>query len=174
MMTSEFIRRPLISKRVDAIPASGIRRFFDIIATMDDVISLGVGEPDFVTPEQIREAAIRSIKQGHTHYTSNFGMIQLREAIARDLERRFDVSYDPATELMCVAGVSEALGVTFQAILDPFAFTASRSRRASRAFGTAARTSSSTRWVPTPRCRIRAEPQCGQAAGARGSVRPQR
>ena len=119
MMTSEFIRRPLISKRVDAIPASGIRRFFDIIATMDDVISLGVGEPDFVTPEQIREAAIRSIKQGHTHYTSNFGMIQLREAIARDLERRFDVSYDPATELMCVAGVSEALGVTFQAILDP-------------------------------------------------------
>jgi aminotransferase len=119
MMTSEFVRRPLTSKRVDAIPASGIRRFFDIIATMEDVISLGVGEPDFVTPDQIREAAIRSIRQGHTHYTSNFGMIQLREAIARDLERRYGVSYDPATEMMCVSGVSEALGVAFQAVLDP-------------------------------------------------------
>jgi aminotransferase len=118
-MTDEFVRRPLTSKRVAAIPASGIRRFFDIIATMDDVISLGVGEPDFVTPEQIREAAIRSIKQGHTHYTSNFGMIQLREAISRDLERHFGVCYDPATEMMCVAGVSEGLGVAFQAILDP-------------------------------------------------------
>jgi aminotransferase len=119
MMTDEFVRRPLTSKRVDAIPASGIRRFFDIIATMDDVISLGVGEPDFVTPDQIREAAVRSIKQGHTHYTSNFGMIQLREAISRDMERRYGLRYDPATELMCVAGVSEGLGVAFQAILDP-------------------------------------------------------
>src|SRR5579883_99763 len=119
MMTSESVRRPLTSKRVDAIPASGIRRFFDIIATMEDVISLGVGEPDFVTPEQIREAAIRSIRQGHTHYTSNFGMIQLREAIAHDLERRFGASYDPATELMCVAGVSEGLNVACQAVLDP-------------------------------------------------------
>src|SRR5579884_644978 len=118
-MTTESVRRPLTSKRVDAIPASGIRRFFDIIATMEDVISLGVGEPDFVTPEQVREAAVRSIRQGHTHYTSNFGMIQLREAIARDLEHRFGVRYDPATELMCVSGVSEALGVAFQAILDP-------------------------------------------------------
>ncbi len=119
MMTSDFVRRPLTSKRVDALPASGIRRFFDIIATMDDVISLGVGEPDFVTPEQIREAAIRSIKQGHTRYTSNFGMIQLREAISLELSRRYGVIYDPATELMCVAGVSEGLGVAFQAILDP-------------------------------------------------------
>src|SRR5436305_12495699 len=103
----ERLRRPKTSRRVEAIPASGIRRFFDIIATMDDVISLGVGEPDFVTPEQIREAAVRSIKQGHTHYTSNFGMIQLREAIARDLERHYDDAYDPATELMCVQGDSE-------------------------------------------------------------------
>ena len=119
MITSEFVRRPLTSKRCDALPASGIRRFFDIIATMDDVISLGVGEPDFVTPEQIREAAVRSIKQGHTHYTSNFGMIQLREAIAADLSRRFGATYDPATELMCVSGVSEGLNIAFQAILDP-------------------------------------------------------
>ncbi|MHB8576746.1 MAG: hypothetical protein ACYDCQ_15600, partial [Dehalococcoidia bacterium] len=73
MTMIETPRRPKISKRVGAIPASGIRRFFDIIATMEDVISLGVGEPDFVTPEQVREAAVRSIKQGHTHYTSNFG-----------------------------------------------------------------------------------------------------
>jgi aminotransferase len=119
LSTSEFVRRPLTSRRCDALPASGIRRFFDIIATMDDVISLGVGEPDFVTPEQIREAAIRSIRQGHTHYTSNFGMIQLREAIAHDLERRFGASYDPATELMCVSGVSEGLNVACQAVLDP-------------------------------------------------------
>lgn len=119
MTTSESVRRPRTSRRVDALPASGIRRFFDIVATMDDVISLGVGEPDFVTPEQIREAAVRSINQGHTHYTSNFGMIQLRDAIARDLERRYGVSYDPATEMMCIAGVSEGLGVAFQAILDP-------------------------------------------------------
>ncbi|HLZ68289.1 MAG TPA: aminotransferase class I/II-fold pyridoxal phosphate-dependent enzyme [Dehalococcoidia bacterium] len=119
LSTGEFVRRPLTSRRCDALPASGIRRFFDIIATMDDVISLGVGEPDFVTPEQIREAAIRSIKQGHTHYTSNFGMIQLREAIAHDLERRFGAMYDPATELMCVSGVSEGLNVACQAVLDP-------------------------------------------------------
>jgi len=119
MMATEFVRRPRTSKRVNAIPASGIRRFFDIIATMEDVISLGVGEPDFVTPEQICEAAVRSIKQGHTHYTSNFGMIQLREAIARDLARRYDAVYDPATELMCVTGVSEGLNIACQAVLDP-------------------------------------------------------
>jgi aminotransferase len=119
MLASESIRRPMRSQRADALPASGIRRFFDIVATMDDVISLGVGEPDFVTPSQIREAAIRSIRDGHTHYTSNFGMIELRELIARDLQRRFGVSYDPATELMCVAGVSEGLNVACQAVLDP-------------------------------------------------------
>ena len=119
MLASESIRRPMRSQRADALPASGIRRFFDIVATMDDVISLGVGEPDFVTPSQIREAAIRSIRAGETHYTSNFGMIELRELIARDLERRFGVSYDPATELMCVAGVSEGLNVACQAVLDP-------------------------------------------------------
>src|SRR5438552_2038864 len=107
IVEQQHIRRPKTSRRVEAIPASGIRRFFDIIATMDDVISLGVGEPDFVTPEQVREAAVRSIKQGHTHYTSNFGMIQLRQAIARDLERRYGACYDPETEMMCVSGVSE-------------------------------------------------------------------
>jgi aminotransferase len=116
MVASESIRRPMSSRRVEALPASGIRRFFDIIATMDDVISLGVGEPDFVTPERVREAAIR---EGHTHYTSNFGMYELRELIARDLERRYGVSYDPATEIMCVAGVSEGLNVACQAVLDP-------------------------------------------------------
>jgi aminotransferase len=119
MVASESIRRPMSSRRVEALPASGIRRFFDIIATMDDVISLGVGEPDFVTPERVREAAIRSIREGHTHYTSNFGMYELRELIARDLERRYGVSYDPATEIMCVAGVSEGLNVACQAVLDP-------------------------------------------------------
>ena len=76
-------KRSPVSRRLDAIPASGIRRFFDIIATMSDVISLGVGEPDFVTPVGVRDAAVRAIEDGQTKYTSNFGMIELREALAR-------------------------------------------------------------------------------------------
>ena len=90
-------KRAAVSRRLDAIPASGIRRFFDIIATMQDVISLGVGEPDFVTPGHIRQAAVRSIEDGITGYTSNFGMIELREALADSLERRYGVAYDPAS-----------------------------------------------------------------------------
>ena len=91
------------------MPGSGIRRFFDIIASMDHVISLGVGEPDFVTPWPISEAGIRAIEQGHTHYTSNLGLLELREAIARDLERRYGVEWDPREELLITTGVSEGL-----------------------------------------------------------------
>ena len=110
--------RPL-SQVVAAVPASGIRRFFDLVAEMDDVISLGVGEPDFVTPWRVREAAIQSIEAGHTTYTSNYGLKELREAIADKLCERLNVSYDPAREILVTVGVSEALDIAFRALLDP-------------------------------------------------------
>src|SRR5215212_1792297 len=89
-----------LSERVRAVPPSGIRRFFDILATMDDVISLGVGEPDFDTPERIVAAGVRSLHTGRTHYTSNYGTIELRRALAEHLERRYGVTYDPADEVI--------------------------------------------------------------------------
>jgi len=116
--TVEAQRSP-VSRRLQAIPASGIRTFFDIIATMKDVISLGVGEPDFITPTQIRGAAIRSIEDGATKYTSNFGMIELREAVSAHLERRYGVYYNPETEIIMTSGSSEALNIALQALLDP-------------------------------------------------------
>ena len=108
-----------VAERVQAVPGSGIRRFFDIIASMDHVISLGVGEPDFVTPWPISEAGIRAIEQGHTHYTSNLGLLELREAIARDLERRYGVEWDPREELLITTGVSEGLDLAARAIINP-------------------------------------------------------
>ena len=106
------------SRRVASIPASGIRRFFDLLASMDRVISLGVGEPDFVTPLKIRNAGIRAIEEGRTRYTSNFGILELREAVSAHLDRRYGVSYDPTTEVIITTGVSEGLAIAFQAILD--------------------------------------------------------
>src|SRR5918995_1366749 len=82
-----------LSERVRVVPPSGIRRFFDILATMDDVISLGVGEPDFDTPSQVVEAGVASLRGGRTHYTSNYGTLELRRALAIHLERRYGVSY---------------------------------------------------------------------------------
>lgn len=111
-------RAARIASRVQAVPASGIRRFFDIIATMDDVISLGVGEPDFVTPWPIREAAIRAIEQGRTHYTSNFGLRELREAVAAELERRYGLEYAPGSELLITTGVSEGLDLAARTVID--------------------------------------------------------
>jgi aminotransferase len=111
-------RRSPVSRRLDAIPASGIRRFFDIIATMKDVISLGVGEPDFVTPSQVRQAAVRAIEDGETKYTSNFGMIELRETLAAHLNRRYALEYDPATEIIMTSGSSEGLNIALHALLD--------------------------------------------------------
>src|SRR5688500_5441347 len=93
-------RRGEISERVQSIPASGIRRFFDLLASMDGVISLGVGEPDFVTPWNVRDAAIRSIEKGHTHYTSNYGLPALRESLSRHIRRYYGVEYDPKTEIL--------------------------------------------------------------------------
>jgi aminotransferase len=108
-----------LSQAVASVPASGIRRFFDLVSEMEDVISLGVGEPDFVTPWPIRQAVIRSLEQGETTYTSNYGLRELREAIAADLHERFAVTYDPAKEVLVTVGVSEALDVAFRAILNP-------------------------------------------------------
>ncbi len=112
-------RRDPVAKRVRAVPASGIRRFFDIINTMQDVISLGVGEPDFVTPLHIRQAGMRALQEGHTSYTSNFGTLELRQAIARQLERLYAVAYDPQHEIIVTAGVSEALDLAVRATIDP-------------------------------------------------------
>ena len=95
-----------ISRRVSNVPPSGIRRFFDIAATMDDVISLGVGEPDFPSPPPVVEAGIASLQRGDTHYTSNSGTIELRTAIARDVALRYGVDYDPEREVLVTVGVS--------------------------------------------------------------------
>jgi aminotransferase len=108
-----------LSARVSAVPPSGIRRFFDVIATMPDVISLGVGEPDFVTPPQIIEEGVRSLRLGRTHYTSNFGTLQLRRALATHLERLYGLSYGPEGEICITVGASEALAVTMAALVDP-------------------------------------------------------
>jgi len=111
--------RSFISNRVQQIPPSGIRRFFDIAATMDDVISLGIGEPDFVTPKSIVGSGITSLNAGHTHYTSNSGTIELRTAISKHLNRLYGVEYDPALELLVTVGVSEAMYLAMTAILNP-------------------------------------------------------
>lgn len=114
-----LVGRETLSRRVRAVKPSGIRKFFDIAATMRDVISLGVGEPDFVTPEHIRRAGIAAIEHGETHYTSNYGTLELREAIANLIERRYDVRYDPRTEIMVTVGVSEGIDAALRALLDP-------------------------------------------------------
>jgi len=108
-----------LSQRVAGLKPSGIRRFFDIAATMKDVISLGIGEPDFTTPKPILEAGIRSLQNGETHYTSNHGKLELRQAIADHLQKLYNVKYDPTTEIVATVGVSEALYLTFVALLDP-------------------------------------------------------
>ncbi len=111
--------RNYISQRVAAVPPSGIRKFFDIAATMKDVISLGIGEPDFVTPEPILNAGIASLQRGETGYTSNAGLRELREALSAHLERLYGVSYDPEEELLITVGVSEALYLALTALIDP-------------------------------------------------------
>src|SRR5438093_11033479 len=98
-----------VSARVRGMPPSGIRKFFDIVATMKDVISVGIGEPDFVTPEPIVEAGIKSLRAGHTSYTSNSGILELRQLLSRHLNNRYGVEYDPESELLITVGVSEAL-----------------------------------------------------------------
>ncbi|MCS6848458.1 MAG: aminotransferase class I/II-fold pyridoxal phosphate-dependent enzyme [Anaerolineae bacterium] len=111
--------RNFISQRVASVPPSGIRRFFDIAATMPDVISLGIGEPDFVTPAPILNEGIASLKRGETAYTSNSGTIELRRALSAHLARLYGVEYDPETELLITVGVSEAMYLALTAIVDP-------------------------------------------------------
>src|SRR4051812_35717594 len=108
-----------VSQKVSSIPPSGIRRFFDIAATMKDVISLGIGEPDFVTPAPIVDAGIASLKDGHTSYTSNSGILELRQAVSIQLSKLYGVSYDAADELLVTVGVSEALVLALMAVMEP-------------------------------------------------------
>jgi aminotransferase len=107
------------SARVNGIKPSGIRRFFDIAATMKDVISLGIGEPDFVTPAPIVQAGIKALQNGETHYTSNSGLIELREAIAAQIQQRYGPVFEPENEILITVGVSEALYLALAALLDP-------------------------------------------------------
>jgi aminotransferase len=123
-VTAESTTRPplaerALAERVRAVPPSGIRRFFDILATMDDVISLGVGEPDFDTPRMIVEAGVESLRAGRTHYTSNYGTLELRRALSAHLERRYRVTYDPERELLVTVGASEAVDLALRATCDP-------------------------------------------------------
>ena len=107
-----------LARRVTSVPPSGIRKFFDIVATMHDVISLGIGEPDFVTPERITQAGLDSLRGGETHYTSNSGILELRVQLAQHLERLYAVRYDP-DEILITVGVSEALHLAMLALVDP-------------------------------------------------------
>lgn len=108
-----------ISHRVNSVSPSGIRKFFDLLSSLEGVISLGVGEPDFVTPWHIREAAIHSLEKGYTMYTSNYGLLELRQEIARYLKLRYGLHYDPEREILVTVGVSEALDLALRVILDP-------------------------------------------------------
>ena len=108
-----------IATHVREIPKSGIREFFDIVAQEKEVISLGVGEPDFDTPWHIREAAIYSLEQGRTHYTSNLGLPELRSSICRYVHKHFGIAYDPRTEVIITVGVSEAIDLALRAVLNP-------------------------------------------------------
>src|SRR5262249_29699579 len=116
--TSPVQPRPRTSSIVDRVRPSAIRKFFDILATMDQVISLGIGEPDFVTPDHISAAALKSIDTGHTHYTSNYGLIELRERISSSLERGYGVTYDPNDEVLVTVGASEGIDIAVRAIVE--------------------------------------------------------
>ena len=111
--------RNFVSERIASVPPSGIRRFFDIAATMEDIISLGIGEPDFDTPEPLVAAGVGALKRGETHYTSNSGLMELRRAIAEHLDATYHQTYNPVSEVLITVGVSEALYLAFAATLDP-------------------------------------------------------
>ena len=108
-----------VARHVRSIPRSGIRDFFEVVQSMAGVISLGIGEPDFVTPWHIREAAVYSLERGHTGYTSNLGLPKLREQIVRYVEKHFGIRYDAPSEVLVSVGVSEALDLALRALLDP-------------------------------------------------------
>ena len=108
-----------ISTVVEQMKPSGIRKFFDLASTMDDVISLGVGEPDFATPWHICQAAMQSLADGKTHYTANRGLLELREEIAKFHHEHYDQNYDPKTEIVVTVGGSEGIDISMRALLNP-------------------------------------------------------
>lgn len=108
-----------VSKKARNIPPSGIRKFFDLVLETEGVISLGVGEPDFTTPWHIREACIYSLEKGFTSYTSNHGILELRELVSRCFRKDFDIDYDPINEILVTTGVSEAADLAFRAVINP-------------------------------------------------------
>ena len=118
-MSSDFKPGDAVAQQVQRIPRSGIREFFDLVQGRPDIISLGVGEPDFVTPWHIRESAIYSLERGHTSYTPNLGLPKLRAAISGYVAGGFGMSYDPETQILVSVGVSEALDIALRAIIDP-------------------------------------------------------
>ncbi len=119
MSGSKSVRKDRVARHIAALPPSGIRKFFDLVSTMDDVISLGIGEPDFTTPWTIRESGIYSIERGHTSYTSNLGMLSLRREICQYLARDYRLAYHPENECIVTVGVSEALDIAIRAITSP-------------------------------------------------------
>jgi aminotransferase len=119
MSSERQTKRDFVAEHVRSIPRSGIRDFFDIVQSMDNVVSLGIGEPGFVTPWHIREAAIFALERGKTGYTSNFGLLKLRRAICAYLKEQYHIEYDPNTEVLVTVGVSEALDIALRAIVNP-------------------------------------------------------
>ena len=112
-------RDNLISQKVVTLPPSGIRKFFDLLSSVEDVISLGIGEPDFVTPWHIREAGTYSLEKGYTMYTSNSGMPELRQELTSYLELHYGISYHPEHEILVTTGSSEGLDLALRAIINP-------------------------------------------------------
>jgi aminotransferase len=118
-MSRPFKAESFVADHVRGIPRSGIREFFDLVQSTAGVISLGVGEPDFVTPWHIREAAIYALERGRTSYTSNLGLLKLREAISMNVEKNFGITYDPKSQSLVTVGVSEALDIALRAVVNP-------------------------------------------------------
>jgi len=118
-MSDSFSAEDFISHHIAQIPKSGIREFFDIVQSREGVISLGVGEPDFVTPWHIRESAIYALERGRTGYTSNLGLLKLRNEISKHLDQHFGLQYDPHTQILIGVGVSETMDLAFRALINP-------------------------------------------------------
>jgi len=118
-MTGHKSPHSRVASHLQAVPRSGIRDFFEIVSTRHDIISLSIGEPDFVTPWHIREASMYALERGATSYTANLGLIELRRAISRYVADKFGVTYDPETEILITVGVSEGLDLAMRAIIEP-------------------------------------------------------
>ena len=111
--------KSMIRKNVSEMPPSGIRKYFDLINEMKDVISLGIGEPDFITPWSVREAGIYSLEKGHTHYSSNAGFIELRRELANYVKRKYGLDYDSRNEMIVTVGASEGIDIALRALAGP-------------------------------------------------------